>query len=81
VEEGGRANPERSGSSPANDSEQLLTFIVDGEEYGVDILRVQEIRSWSTPMPMREAAKIGTRERALREKLQQERVVGEVELF
>jgi purine-binding chemotaxis protein CheW len=33
-------------------SEQLLTFIVDGEEYGVDILRVQEIRSWSTPMPI-----------------------------
>jgi purine-binding chemotaxis protein CheW len=32
--------------------EQLLTFIVDGEEYGVDILRVQEIRSWSTPMPI-----------------------------
>jgi purine-binding chemotaxis protein CheW len=33
-------------------NEQLLTFIVDGEEYGVDILRVQEIRSWSTPMPI-----------------------------
>ena len=39
-----------SSSSSAN--EQLLTFIVDGEEYGVDILRVQEIRSWSTPMPI-----------------------------
>jgi purine-binding chemotaxis protein CheW len=39
-----------SGSASAN--EQLLTFIVDGEEYGVDILRVQEIRSWSTPMPI-----------------------------
>ncbi|HET8939985.1 MAG TPA: chemotaxis protein CheW [Polyangiales bacterium] len=33
-------------------NEQLLTFIVDGEEYGVDILRVQEIRSWSNPMPI-----------------------------
>jgi purine-binding chemotaxis protein CheW len=33
-------------------SEQFLTFVVDGEEYGVDILRVQEIRSWSTPMPI-----------------------------
>lgn len=32
--------------------EQLLTFIVDGEEYGVDILGVQEIRSWSHPMPI-----------------------------
>ncbi len=25
---------------------QLLTFILDGGEYGVDILRVQEIRGW-----------------------------------
>jgi purine-binding chemotaxis protein CheW len=39
-------------ASKAAESEQLLTFIVDGEEYGVDILRVQEIRSWSTPMPI-----------------------------
>jgi purine-binding chemotaxis protein CheW len=34
------------------DEQQLLTFIVDGSEYAVDILRVQEIRSWSTPMPI-----------------------------
>ncbi|MEY4577812.1 MAG: hypothetical protein RL701_2515 [Pseudomonadota bacterium] len=40
------------GTNAANESGQLLTFIVDGEEYGVDILRVQEIRSWSTPMPI-----------------------------
>jgi purine-binding chemotaxis protein CheW len=33
-------------------SEQFLTFVVDGEEYGVDILRVQEIRGWSQPMPI-----------------------------
>lgn len=39
-------------SGAANDNAQLLTFIVDGEEYGVDILRVQEIRSWSNPMPI-----------------------------
>ena len=32
--------------------EQLLTFIVDNEEYGVDILRVQEIRGWSSTMPV-----------------------------
>ncbi|MCA9505809.1 MAG: purine-binding chemotaxis protein CheW [Spirochaetaceae bacterium] len=25
---------------------QYLTFLLDGEEYGVDILRVQEIRGW-----------------------------------
>ncbi|MET0391146.1 MAG: chemotaxis protein CheW [Polyangiales bacterium] len=40
------------GVGTASANEQLLTFIVDGEEYGVDILRVQEIRSWSTPMPI-----------------------------
>lgn len=32
---------------------QYLTFVIAGEEYGVDILRVQEIRGWSavTPIP------------------------------
>lgn len=34
------------------DQAQLLTFFVAGAEYGVDILRVQEIRGWSEPMPM-----------------------------
>ncbi len=34
-------------------SDQLLTFILAGEEYGVDILRVQEIKGWDsvTPIP------------------------------
>lgn len=41
-----------AGTGTASTNEQLLTFIVDGEEYGVDILRVQEIRSWSNPMPI-----------------------------
>ena len=40
------------GTGAASANEQLLTFIVDGEEYGVEILRVQEIRSWSIPMPI-----------------------------
>jgi purine-binding chemotaxis protein CheW len=33
--------------------DQYLTFILDNEEYGVDILRVQEIRGWdnATPIP------------------------------
>jgi purine-binding chemotaxis protein CheW len=31
---------------------QLLTFVIDTEEYGVEILRVQEIRGWSRPMPI-----------------------------
>ena len=29
-----------------NNTDQYLTFILDGEEYGVDILRVQEIKGW-----------------------------------
>lgn len=35
------------------ETEQYLTFIVAGEEYGVDILCVQEIRGWesATPIP------------------------------
>lgn len=30
------------------DTNQYLTFIIAGEEYGVDILRVQEIKGWDT---------------------------------
>ena len=35
------------------DGSQLLTFMLAGEEYGVDILRVQEIKGWdsATPIP------------------------------
>jgi purine-binding chemotaxis protein CheW len=33
-------------ASPAGDSRQYLTFSLAAEEYGVDILRVQEIRGW-----------------------------------
>ena len=35
------------------DAEQYLTFILNNEEYGVDILRVQEIKGWdhATPIP------------------------------
>ena len=29
-------------------SQQVLTFVLGGETYGVDILRVQEIRGWSS---------------------------------
>ena len=34
-------------------TDQYLTFILAGEEYGVDILRVQEIKGWdrATPIP------------------------------
>ncbi len=36
----------------ANSNEQYLTFIMAGEEYGVDILAVQEIRGWETATPL-----------------------------
>lgn len=41
------------GSAEANHGTQVLTFLLDGEEYGVDILRVQEIKGWDrvTPIP------------------------------
>ncbi len=46
--------PEAAGMIDINaDTDQYLTFILSGEEYGVDILRVQEIREWDsvTPLP------------------------------
>ena len=39
-------------TTQAGQAEQLLTFIVDSQEYGVDILRVREIRGWTVPMPI-----------------------------
>ena len=36
----------RADKSAAQGSEQYLTFMLAGEEYGVDILRVQEIKGW-----------------------------------
>lgn len=33
--------------SSGDTTNQYLTFILDGEEYGIDILQVQEIRGWS----------------------------------
>jgi purine-binding chemotaxis protein CheW len=37
----------------ASELQQMLTFVLGGELYGVDILRIQEIRGWSpvTPIP------------------------------
>ena len=48
MEEPSKERVEKQGGA----TEQLLTFIVDTEEYGVEILRVQEIRGWSRPMPI-----------------------------
>ncbi|MEJ2044292.1 MAG: chemotaxis protein CheW [Reinekea sp.] len=35
--------------SESHSNDQYLTFVMDDEEYGVDILSVQEIRGWEKP--------------------------------
>ena len=40
---------EVSARGEAGTGNQVLTFLLDGEEYGVDILCVQEIRGWEKP--------------------------------
>jgi len=49
------------GQSRAALAAQYLTFILAGEEYGVDILRVQEIKGWDrvTPIPNTPAHLLG----------------------
>jgi len=42
----------QDGTQSDKNGEQLLTFILAGEEYGVDILRVQEIKGWDTVTPI-----------------------------
>ena len=39
--------PVKNGKGPGEGSHQVLTFVLGSETYGVDILRVQEIRGWS----------------------------------
>ena len=39
--------PVKNGKGPGEESHQVLTFVLGTETYGVDILRVQEIRGWS----------------------------------
>lgn len=41
------ASTTHSLAESATDAQQVLTFNLAGETYGVDILRVQEIRGWS----------------------------------
>ncbi len=38
--------PSMINSDPDLNRDQFLSFFLDGEEYGVDILRVQEIKCW-----------------------------------
>ncbi len=46
---------------PEHGVDQYLTFCLAGEEYGVNILKVQEIKGWSevTPMPNTPEAVLG----------------------
>ncbi len=39
----------RQAHAAGADTDQYLTFMVAGEEYGVDILKVQEIKGWEAP--------------------------------
>ena len=47
------SNMQAGGMLAGGESDQYLTFIMNDEEYGVDILCVQEIRGWdnATPLP------------------------------
>lgn len=40
-------SPVKKVKGPGDGSHQVLTFVLGNETYGVDILRVQEIRGWS----------------------------------
>lgn len=40
--------PVTAGHAATVAAEQFLTFMLNGEEYGVDILRVQEIKGWES---------------------------------
>ncbi len=44
---------EQASQDEFQDLQQFLTFVMEGEEYGIDILNVQEIRGWGnvTPIP------------------------------
>lgn len=42
----------KTGQNAAEGTDQYLTFIMASEEYGVDILRVQEIKGWDTVTPL-----------------------------
>jgi len=47
---GSAANAQqRKGSKPTGPTKEFLTFRLGEEEYGIDILRVQEIRSYEIP--------------------------------
>lgn len=50
-----QSEPAVSASSVTAATEQILTFIVRDQEFGVEILKVRELQSWSAPMPLPQA--------------------------
>ncbi len=42
-------------ASASTSAEQILTFFVRDQEFGVEILRVRELQSWTAPMPVPQA--------------------------
>jgi len=48
-----RANDQLLENTDSENSQQFLSFKLGGEEYGIDILKVQEIKGWegATPIP------------------------------
>lgn len=48
-EENGMSVMERTGESASGGAREYLTFRLDQEEYGIDILKVQEIRGYERP--------------------------------
>jgi purine-binding chemotaxis protein CheW len=54
-------DPWEAGGVMTNGTRQVLTFSLGGETYGVDILRVKEIRGWSpvTRIPQSEESMLG----------------------
>ena len=51
--EQGRTETVAGAPAASGDCRQYLTFLLEGEEYAVDIIKVQEIKGWSiaTPIP------------------------------
>lgn len=43
---------EQASQEDFQDLQQFLTFVMEGEEYGIDILNVQEIRGWGNVAPI-----------------------------
>jgi len=56
TELGAPARPQEPHAARPSGGAQYLTFMCDGEEYGIDILRVQEIKGWDSATRVPHAA-------------------------